>query len=68
MTAAELKEKLNSYYPAIDFSVRSGSYARGTNSGKDRLEVRYNFKRFPVQPALIQTLLPPNATLWAMGR
>lgn len=68
MTAAELKNKLNSYYPAVDFSVRKGSYSRGTNDGHDRFEVRYNFKRFPVAPWKIQALLPKNATLWVMGR
>lgn len=68
MTAADLKITLSRHFPGVDFHVRAGSYARGTNSGRDVLEVKYNYKLSPIDPDQIEPHLPQHATLWAVGK
>lgn len=65
-TKTEALAKLTEAFPGVEFIVKRGSYARGTNFSRDVLEVSYNFKRNPLAPQRVAAVLPA-ASVWARG-
>jgi hypothetical protein len=66
LTKNEAVLKLEAAFPGVPFNVRRGSYSRGTNDGRDVLEVSYNYKRFPLAPVAVSAILGGNP-VWARG-
>ena len=65
-TKTEALAKLTAAFPGVEFIVKRGSYAQGTNYSRDVLEVSYNYRRNALAPQAVSAVLP-SANVWARG-